>query len=375
MDVMIAGGGTGGHLFPGIAVAQEVRRRSPASKVLFVGTARGIETRAVPKAGFPLELLPVSGLRKKGLVGFVVGLLRLPLAVIGALRLVRRFRPSVAVSVGGYAAGPAILAARLLGVPCVVMEQNAIPGFTNRVLGLLSSRILAGLPPRGFPMRKVRVVGNPVRADLLTVREAPYRPGTPLRLLLVGGSQGAKALNDLMVALAPSLAGSGLVLKILHQTGTADLERVTAAYAAAKVTSAEARAFIDDMATAYREADLVLCRAGASTIAELTVCGRPSILVPYPFAVDDHQTANARTLVDLGGAIQIPQAELTAPRLLEILRGFAGDKSRLEVMAARAREAGNPDSAATIVSILEEASGGRPLVTDRAPVKPGREER
>jgi UDP-N-acetylglucosamine--N-acetylmuramyl-(pentapeptide) pyrophosphoryl-undecaprenol N-acetylglucosamine transferase len=375
MDVMIAGGGTGGHLFPGIAVAQEVRRRSPASKVLFVGTARGIETRAVPKAGFPLVLLPVSGLRRKGFAGFVVGLMRLPFAVIGALRLVRRHRPTVAVSVGGYAAGPAILAARLLGVPCVVMEQNAIPGFTNRILGRLSTCILVGLPPSGFPTRKVRVVGNPVRADLLPVRARPYRPQTPLRLLLIGGSQGARALNDLMVALAPMLAGSGVSLRILHQTGAADLERVATAYKAANVEGAEARAFIDDMATAYREADLVLCRAGASTIAELTVCGRPSVLVPYPFAVDDHQTANAKTLAALGGAVHIPQAQLTVARLLELLRGFAGDPGRLEVMAARAREAGKPDSASAIVSILEDVASGRPFATDRAELGPGPGER
>ena len=374
-DVLIAGGGTGGHLFPGIAVAQEVRRRSPDARVLFVGTVRGIETRAVPKAGFDLALLPVSGLRRKGISGLVVGLVRLPLAIIGALRLVRRFRPQVAVSVGGYAAGPAILAARLLGVPCVVMEQNAIPGLTNRLLARLARCILAGLPPRGFPMHKVRVVGNPVRADLLAVRDSQYELHAPLRLLLVGGSQGARALNELMIAVAPRLSESGLALRILHQTGTADLTRVAAAYRAASLAEAEARAFIDDMATAYRDADLVLCRAGASTIAELTVCGRPSILVPYPFAVDDHQTANARTLADAGAAIQISQEELTPDRLLQTLRELAGDRQRLEGMAARARQAGKPDSAATIVSVLESESRGPRSAPNRAAATPSREGR
>lgn len=354
MDVLIAGGGTGGHLFPGIALAQELKRRDPSARVLFVGTARGIEVRAVPKAGFELELLPVSGLRGKRIIGVLAGLARLPLALWRAMRMVRRFEPDLAVSVGGYAAGPAVLASRLLGVPCVVMEQNAVPGFTNRVLGRVADRVVAALPTAGFSPEKVRVLGNPVRSDLLPVREAPYVPRQPMRLFVFGGSQGARALNDLMIAAAPAIAQLGASITVVHQTGQADLERVRAAYAAAGLTGAVVQPFIDDMASSYRDADLVLCRAGATTIAELTVCGRPSILVPFPFAVDDHQTANAKSLAAEGAALFVPQNEMTADRLIAMLRELMNDPAQLETMAKAARRMGKPEAARAIADALEE---------------------
>lgn len=354
MDVLIAGGGTGGHLFPGIALAQELRRRDDQARVLFVGTARGIELRAVPRAGFDLELLPVSGLRRTGLGGFLLGMARLPLAMLRAVRLVHRFGPDVAISVGGYAAGPAVLASRLLGVPCVVMEQNAVPGVTNRILARLARRVFVALPTRGFPESKVRVLGNPVREDLLAVRDEPYEPALPHQLLVFGGSQGARALNEAMMAAAPLLAASALELRILHQTGKADQERVERAYRDAGLDTARVVAFIDDMASAYRQASLVLCRAGATTIAELTVCGRPAVLVPYPFAVDDHQTANARTMSDAGGAIHLPQTELTGERLVELFRELRGDASRLRDMAAASKGAGKPEAVGAIADALEQ---------------------
>ncbi len=372
MDVLIAGGGTGGHLFPGIALAQELRRRDADGRVLFVGTKLGIETHAVPRAGFDLELLPVSGLRRVGLSGFLLGLLRLPLAMLRALRLVRRFGPDLAVSVGGYAAGPAVLASRLLGVPCVVMEQNAVPGFTNKVLGRMARRIFAALPTQGFPASKVRIVGNPVRQDLLAVRDSPYEPAQPLHLLIFGGSQGARALNEAMMAAAPLLAARGPELRIVHQTGKVDQERVERAYREAGLggidrtarctvgtvstvgTVGTVVAFIDDMASAYRQASLVLCRAGATTIAELTVCGRPAVLVPYPFAVDDHQTANARTLSDAGAAVHLPQTELSAERLVALLHELAADPARLRVMAAASLAVGKPEAVGAIADALEQ---------------------
>ncbi len=363
MDVLIAGGGTGGHLFPGIALAQELRRRDADGRVLFVGTKLGIETTAVPRAGFNLELLPVSGLRRVGLFGFLLGMLRLPLAMLRALQLVRRFGPDVAVSVGGYAAGPAVLASRLLGVPCVVMEQNAVPGFTNKVLGRMARRIFAALPTRGFPASKVRILGNPVRQDLLAVHESPYEPVQPLQLLIFGGSQGARALNEVMIAAAPLLAAGGPELRIVHQTGIADQERVERAYrdaglggsdGTANGTTGTVVAFIDDMAAAYRQASLVLCRAGATTIAELTVCGRPAVLVPYPFAVDDHQTANARTLSDAGAAVHLPQTELSAERLVALLRELTTDPALLRAMAAASLAAGKPEAVGAIADALEQ---------------------
>lgn len=351
MDLLIAGGGTGGHLFPGIAIAQELRRRDPASRILFVGSGRGIEGRAVPKAGFDLEKLPVSGLRRTGFGGLLAGMVRLPWAMLGAFRLVRRFQPDVALSVGGYAAGPAVLAARVLGVPCVVAEQNAVPGLTNRLLGRVASRIIVALPTKGLPADRVTVLGNPVRADLLEVRDSDFQPGAPLSVLIFGGSQGARALNEAMMAAAPALAEASL--RILHQSGAADEARVRDAYAQAGLAHAEVRAFIDDMATAYREAHLVVCRAGATTVAELTVCGRPAIVVPYPYAVDDHQTANARTLADTGAAIHLPQSSLTGETLVNLLLELSSDVERLKQMAARARTAGKPDAARAIVDALE----------------------
>jgi UDP-N-acetylglucosamine--N-acetylmuramyl-(pentapeptide) pyrophosphoryl-undecaprenol N-acetylglucosamine transferase len=350
-DVLIAGGGTGGHLFPGIALAQEVCRRDPKARVLFVGTARGIETRAVPEAGFDLALVPVTGLRRVGIGGLIAGLARLPWAVVRAFDVVRRFGPEVAVGVGGYAAGPAIFAARLLGVPCVVMEQNTVPGLTNRILGKLARRVFAGLPTRGFAPGKVKVLGNPVREELAEVRDQSYEPGQPPRLLVFGGSQGARALNEAMMAAAPELAGRGW--SILHQTGEADCERVRAAYGAAGL-DADVRPFVFDMATAYRDADLVLCRAGAMTIAELTVCGRPAVLVPYAFAVDDHQSKNARTLEDAGAAVLFPQSSLTPEGLVELLTGLLGAPERLREMAARSRAAGKPDAVSDIADALEQ---------------------
>lgn len=349
MTVLIAGGGTGGHLFPGIALAQELEARARETRVVFVGTERGIETRAVPKAGFELELLPVSGLRRTGVLGMVRGLARLPVAMLQAMSLIRRRRPDVAVSVGGYAAGPAVLAAKLLGVPCVVMEQNAVPGFTNRILGRLVDAVFASLPTDGFPAEKVKVLGNPVRADFIPVREVDYQCHNPLRILVFGGSQGARALNDVWMEIATRLPSLGW--SVTHQTGQADAEHVEAAYRAAGA-EATVLPFIDDMAAAYRDADLVVCRSGASTIAELTVCGRPSILVPFPYAVDDHQSANARVLAAAGGAVHLPQGELTAERLIQEIESL--EPERLRAMAAAARSQGKPRAVRDIADALEE---------------------
>ncbi len=352
-DTLIAGGGTGGHLFPGIAVAQELRRRDAAARILFVGTRRGIEVRAVPKAGFELALLPVAALRGGGLAGLLLGLARLPWALWRALRLVRAFRPQIAVSVGGYAAGPAVLASRLLGVPTVVMEQNALPGWTNRVLARLARRVLAGLPVAGLPPAKVKVLGNPVRHELLAVGERPYAPHRPARLLVFGGSQGARALNQVMTQVVPRLRLGGVAVEVVHQTGEAELATVRDAYRAAGV-QVDVRPFIDDMATAYADADLVLCRSGAMTLAELGVCGRPAILVPFPFAVDDHQTANARIFADAGAAVLLPQQELEPVRLTTLLGELLADPARLATMAAAAKGLGRPRAVVEIADALVE---------------------
>lgn len=354
--VMIAGGGTGGHLFPGIALAEELRRRHPDLRVVFVGTARGIEVRAVPKTGFDLELLGVRALRGGGAAGVWRGMSQLPQALVAACSLVRKIKPDIAIGVGGYAAGPAMVAARLLGVPCVILEQNAVAGITNRLLGRLAHRVIAALPNKSFAPHKTLILGNPVRRDLLAVRQVPYVPpakGGPIKLLVMGGSQGARAINQCMLELMPALAKAPFAVHIQHQTGAADAERIAAAYAAAGLVHATATAFIDDMAQAYANCDVALCRSGASTLAELTVCGRPSVLVPYPSAADDHQTANARVLVDAGAATLIAQRDLTAKALLTLLTQWADAPERLRDAAAKAWAQGKPGAVAGIADAIE----------------------
>ncbi len=357
MNVLIAGGGTGGHLFPGVALAQEIESRGEDYRVVFVGTKQGIEYTAVPKAGFSLELLPVSGLRSMGFMGLIRGLIRLPIAILKAFSVVRRIKPSAAISVGGYAAGPAVLASRLLGVPCFVMEQNAIPGFTNRVLGRFSRKIFAALPLSGVNPSKVMVLGNPVRSDLQRVRDLPYAPADELSLFVFGGSQGARPLNQVMPDVMQRVKDAGLSIRLRHQTGKYDIETVKAAYGERGITDVDITVFIDDMAKAYEDADLVLCRSGATSIAELTVCGRPSLLVPFPFAVDDHQTKNAQALEAEGAAIHIAQSQMNAEMLFDTIKEFSENKNRLADMAAKARACGHPAAAKDIADALIKEVG------------------
>lgn len=354
MDVLIAGGGTGGHLFPGIAVAQEIRRRDPSARILFVGSPRGVEVRAVPQAGFDLALLPVEGLRGKKFGNLLRGLVTLPWALWRALLLVRRFKPQLSVSVGGYAAGPAVLASRLCGVPCVVMEQNTVPGITNRILSRFARRVILALPSTHFPAHKAQVLGNPVRATFQKVRTRPFCPQRPLRLLVVGGSQGAHFLNQLLLQVCERFVHDNWDIQVLHQTGKKDFHEVQAAYAKLPGQKMRAVEFIDDMATAYEQADLLLCRSGASTLSEVTVCGRPSILVPFPAAVDDHQTLNAQVLVRAGAAVCVQQRDMTAERLLQLLQEFLKDPTTLQHMAQAAWSLGKPDAVEVIANSLEQ---------------------
>ncbi len=359
MTVMIAGGGTGGHLFPGIALAQEIRRRHPTARLVFVGTARGLETRVVPQAGFELRLLAVRGLRNVGVKKLMAGLFRLPWSLLQAALLVRRLRPQLAIGVGGYAAGPAMLAAHLAGVRCVVLEQNATAGVTTRILARFAARVVAGLPCPELPAHKTLVLGNPVRAELQAVRAQPYRPQRPLRLLVLGGSQGARVLNDCMLGLLVELMRLQLPLQVTHQTGTADHAKVAAAYRAALEggtlaagTALQASAFIDDMAAAYAGHDLVLSRAGATTVAELCVCGRPAILVPFAAAAGNHQAHNARLLVAAGAAQMILQADLRPAPLARCLAELALAPERLQAMAAAAHAMGRPEALSDIADVV-----------------------
>jgi UDP-N-acetylglucosamine--N-acetylmuramyl-(pentapeptide) pyrophosphoryl-undecaprenol N-acetylglucosamine transferase len=363
MRVIIAGGGTGGHLYPGIAIAEEVTSR-PGGEVLFVGTARGLEAKLVPSAGYALELLQVSGLKRTGVSGLVRGLLRLPRAFFGSLAILRRFRPDLVIGVGGYASGPIVLTAALSGYATAIQEQNSRPGFTNRLLGKFVRRVFVAFEEsrKYFAAAKTTLSGNPVRRGFLAGRAAVASPVTApatKTLLVVGGSQGARAVNELVCAMVPILARRGPLPRIVHQAGPADFDRTRERYAAAGVTGAglepavDVRAYIDDMPGELAKASLVIGRAGALTLAELAIVGCPAILVPLPTAADDHQTANAREMAAAGAAVVVPQREATAEGLADLVGSLLGDDARRATMGAAMAALGRPGAARAIVDELE----------------------
>ncbi len=355
MKVLIAGGGTGGHLFPGVAIAEEVRARG--GEVLFVGTGRGLEAKLLPAAGWPLELLEVSGLKRMGLGGTLRGLGRLPRAFAGSLAILRRFQPDVVVGVGGYASGPMVLTAALSGRPTAVQEQNSVPGFTNRTLARFVRAVFTAFDEAGrhFPAEKVTLTGNPVRKRFLdaTAGGAQAPSGARPRLLVVGGSQGARAVNEL-VAGALERLGAGLPLDVVHQSGAADLEPLRARYEAAGLAGrVTVQPFIDDMPAAYLAADLVVGRAGALTLAELAIVGRPAILVPLPTAADDHQTKNAESFAKAGAAQLVRQGDTSPDAFAALLSGLITDTRRRTLMASAMSSLARPQAAREIVDRLE----------------------
>jgi UDP-N-acetylglucosamine--N-acetylmuramyl-(pentapeptide) pyrophosphoryl-undecaprenol N-acetylglucosamine transferase len=352
--LLVAGGGTGGHVFPAIALAQEVVGRHPSNDAVFVGTSRGLEATAVPRAGFPLELVDVRGLKGKGLAGVLAGLVRLPVAFAQSWRILRRWAPDVVVGVGGYASGPVVLAARLMGLPTAIQEQNAIPGLTNRILGHVVHAVFTAFPEAGnhFPVRKVQMLGSPIRRALLENYMRPVRKSDErLHLLVFGGSQGAHALNMRVVEALPHLADLRERMRITHQTGARDREQVERGYRACGFAP-DVREFITDMSGAYADSDLVVCRAGATTLAELTVCKRPSILVPFPTAADNHQFANATSLVDAGAAVMIEERDLTGELLAAEIRRLLLDAGARDRMAREAGRLGAPQAASEIAAAL-----------------------
>lgn len=364
MRLLVAGGGTGGHLFPGLALGEEVKTRHPRNDVLFVGSARGIEAREVPKAGYPLEIIDVGPLKRMGLLGLLRGLSRLPRALRQSIAILRKFDPDVVVGVGGYSSGPVVLAAWLLRIPTAVQDQNALPGFTNRVLGRLVDAVFIAFPEARakFPARKTHLLGNPIRRAFLD-NYLHTKPSTErLSIFVTGGSQGAHVLNlrvaEAMEILAPQLGGR---LQLLHQTGVKDRDQISARYQklAAAGLQAEAVAFIDDMPRAYGSADLLVCRAGATTIAELTVCKKPAILVPFPFAADDHQTVNARSMVEAGAALLMPERELTGQKLADAIRELETDRGRLSRMSRASGNLGRPEAAREIADVCVSLCSGR----------------
>jgi len=349
LRVVIAGGGTGGHLYPGIAVARTLVTREPSTVVTFVGTARGIESRVVPREGFALDTIRSVGLKGKSPVALARGVALLPVSAIDAWRVVSRRRPHVVVGVGGYSSGPVVLVAALRGVATLVLEQNAMPGFANRRLSRFVDEVaLTYEDARPWFGAKAFVSGNPVRPGFLEARREPAAAGAARRLLVFGGSQGAHAINVAMMEAATRLAAAVPRIDLVHQAGERDAEMVRAAYARIG-WSARVEVFLDRMDEEMAAADLVVSRAGATTLAEITAAGRPAVLVPLPTATDDHQRKNAEALARLGAAEVIEQRALTGERLAASVLALLEDSGRRSAMAAASRRAAHPDAARVIV--------------------------
>jgi UDP-N-acetylglucosamine--N-acetylmuramyl-(pentapeptide) pyrophosphoryl-undecaprenol N-acetylglucosamine transferase len=353
LSVVIAGGGTGGHLYPGIAVARELLRREPDAVVTFAGTARGIEARVIPREGFALDLLRSAGLKGTSLAARARGFGLLPLSGMDAWGIVSRRRPDLVIGVGGYSSGPVVLAAALRGIPTMLLEQNAVPGLTNRLLAMVVSAAAVTFESTvSFFGRRAFVAGNPIRQEFLSTTASDAAGGgsdgdAAPRVLIFGGSQGAHAINMAMVEAAPRLADRGGVA-ITHQTGERDLERVRDGYRQAGLV-ARIEPFLFEMDREMRNADLIICRAGATTIAELTAAAKPSVLIPLPTAADDHQRKNAEVLQKAGAAEVIAQRDLSGTALAERMVGLLSDPERRQRMANAARALARPDAARVIV--------------------------
>jgi UDP-N-acetylglucosamine--N-acetylmuramyl-(pentapeptide) pyrophosphoryl-undecaprenol N-acetylglucosamine transferase len=352
--VLIMAGGTGGHVFPALALARRLRQRS--FEVIWLGTQRGLEAQVVPAERIPIEWLSVGGLRGKGVRTWLAAPFRLGLALWQALAVMRQHRPSAVVGLGGFVTGPGGVAAWLTGRPLIIHEQNAVAGFTNRCLAHLAREVLEAFPGSFGPGSRARVIGNPVRAEISATAppEARFagRSG-PIRLLVIGGSQGAVRLNTI-VPLA--LARLTLPMSVRHQAGARWHEAALQSYASAGV-SAEVTAFIEDMASAYAWADLVICRAGALTISELAAAGVGAILVPFPAATDDHQTANAGFLVAQGAAVLIADRDLTPERLRAELARLCAGRELLLAMAKSARRLARPRATEELAEVCMEFAG------------------
>ncbi|MEE4144251.1 MAG: undecaprenyldiphospho-muramoylpentapeptide beta-N-acetylglucosaminyltransferase [Halieaceae bacterium] len=358
--VLMTAGGTGGHVYPALAVATELMARG--LRVEWVGTARGLEHRVVPAAGITLHCLPVRGVRGKSVVDKLLGLWFLLLASVQALWLLYRLAPGCVVGMGGYVAGPAGVAAWLLRKPLLIHEQNAVAGTTNRMLAPLAARVVAAFPGAFSANVEVAVLGNPVRSALVqagAARRYDYSGQRPLRLLVLGGSLGAKPINEVLPATLQAIRDNGGQIELWHQTGEAHLAAVRQSYGELLDAGARVVPFIEDMAAAYGWADLVLCRAGALTVSELAIMGCPAILVPLPYAIDDHQSANARSLSDRGAAILLRQDDMTAGGLAASLRSYMAHPQILAKMAAEARAAARPDAAARVSDCCEVLIHGR----------------
>jgi len=351
---VMAGGGTGGHVIPAIAVARELR--AMGFPVLFVGTERGAEGRLVPAAGFRLEKIRVGGLMNLGLATKLLSLWRLIAETFAQIAAFGRWRPAAVFSMGGYVAGPPVLAALLRRVPVVVMEPNATPGLTNRWIARWVKRALISFPrtARFFPEGRTELTGLPVRDEFFRLPEP--ETSASFTILITGGSQGSRTLNEAARAAWPLFRDAALPVRLLHQTGSAMFESISNDFRAAGL-SGEVLAFIPDMPSAFAQADLVVCRSGAGAVSELAAAARPSVLIPFPFAADDHQLHNAEAFRDAGAALLFTDREWTGERFFEAVRALFGDRARLSAMSAAARKLAQPGAARRAAEILVESAG------------------
>ena len=351
--ILLTTGGTGGHIFPALAVAAALRRRFPECRIMFVGGTRGPERELATDAGLEFTALPAKGVLGKGLRS-IPALMSMGLGVLKAMYLIRSFAPEVIIGFGGYAGFSSVMAGVLCKVPTAIHEQNSIPGMSNRMLGSRVDRVFVSFPDQVgyFPADRVCLSGNPVRSEIVALGSKDVsRSGHSRNLLILGGSQGATAINEAVMNVVPSLCAEHVT--IWHQTGKKDLQRVRARY---NEICPEARVepFIQDMAGAYAFADVVLCRAGATTLAELAIAGKPSILIPFPYAVHDHQLKNARYLENSGAALVVVQSYLQEINLSQVIADLLGMPEKLRSMSRAARKMGKPDSADVIVDGLVE---------------------
>lgn len=354
--LMIAGGGTGGHIYPAIAIAREWIARDSERRAIFVGTEKGLEKTIVPKAGFPLELIDVGGLKGKGGLDLVRNILRVPRGILQAWRLVGKHQPSVVLGVGGYSSGPVLLAAKLRGVPTIIHEANAFPGLANRAVARFVTAVAVAFED-ALPRLKRRdgvVTGNPVRAEFFTVNRQPSTANHKQRLLIFGGSQGSRILNDTMTGALLFLARLKDSVEIVHQTGPNELEKVRKAYRESSFPDARVVPYLDPMVDEMAAADLVVCRAGAMTIGELSAMGRAAILVPFAAATNNHQELNAGVVERAGGAVVITEAELSPEKLAAAITAIASDPERTARMGASSKRLAMPSATKNIVDLIEK---------------------
>ncbi|HEX7416243.1 MAG TPA: undecaprenyldiphospho-muramoylpentapeptide beta-N-acetylglucosaminyltransferase [Smithellaceae bacterium] len=355
MHIVIAGGGTGGHLFPGIAIAEEFLRRDDKAEVIFIGTKKGIESRLLGPLGYELREIDIEGVKGRGFKALVRGVYQIPLSMWQARRILKKFGPHIVIGVGGYVSGPAVLTAHFMNIPTVIAEQNAVPGITNRILGKFTNKIFVTYTQtqKYFPQDKVILSGNPVRAAFAAGRSKAKEKKDFWQLLIFGGSQGAEAINKAVINMLPQLQNMKNKVRVVHQTGARQFEKVKKTYKQFGI-QVKVLPFIVDMAGAYAAADLIICRAGATSLAEITAAGKAAILIPYPWAANDHQTKNAQAMAKAGAAVVIKENELTSSKLFGVVKNLLNNEKKLEDMKEKSAQLGNINAAVNIVDACME---------------------